>query len=102
MSDKLKVSFTNTKIKTQDRSKGRMKISLKLSKEEAEAFKTFMVAIKPEEVAEEDFYKQIFFMGCRSLDDQLRQMFEENKAKLEAQKAEAIATPETHVEEPKQ
>lgn len=79
-----------------------MKIALKLSREESEAFKSFMIAVKPEEVKEEDFYKQIFFMGCRSLDDQLRQMFEENKSKLEAQKAEAIANPETPVEESKE
>ena len=102
MSEKIKVSFTNTKIKTQNRSKGRMKIALKLSKEESEAFKTFMIAVKPEEVKDEEFYKQIFFMGCRSLDDQLRQMFEQNKEKLEAQKAEAIANSDTPVEEPKE
>lgn len=89
MSDKLKVSFTNTKFKTQERSRGRMKVSMKLSKEEAEAFKTFMSIVKPEEVPEETFFKQLFFMGCRSLDDQLKNLFEENKAKLEAQKAEA-------------
>lgn len=79
-----------------------MKIALKLSKEEAEAFKSFMTAIKPEEVSEENFFKQIFFIGCKALDEQLRQMFEENKAKLEAQKAEALSNPETPAEEPKQ
>jgi benzoyl-CoA reductase/2-hydroxyglutaryl-CoA dehydratase subunit BcrC/BadD/HgdB len=102
MSEKLKVSFNNTKFKTQDRSKGRMKISMKLSKEEAEAFKTFMNVVKPEEITEENFFKQIFFMGCRSLDDQLKQMFEENKSKLEAQKAEALSNPETPAEETKE
>ena len=61
-----------------------MKIALKLSKEEAEAFKTFMTVVKPEEIDEETFFKQIFFMGCKALDEQLRQMFEENKSKLEA------------------
>jgi len=79
-----------------------MKISMKLSKEEAEAFKTFMSIVKPEEVDEETFFKQLFFMGCRSLDDQLKSMFEENKAKLEAQKAEATNNPETPAEEPKE
>ena len=79
-----------------------MKISMKLSKEESEAFKTFMSIVKPEEVNEETFFKQLFFMGCRSLDDQLKSMFEENKAKLEAQKAEATANPETPAEEPKE
>jgi len=102
MSEKIKVSFKTTKIRTQNRSKGRMKISLKLAKEEAEAFKAFMVAIKPEEVSEDDFFKQLFFMGCKALDEQLRQMFEENKAKLEAQKSEALANSETPVEEPKE
>ena len=84
MSEKINVSFNTTKVKTQNRSKGRMKIALKLSKEEAEAFKAFMTAIKPEEVSDENFFKQIFFIGCKALDEQLRQMFEENKSKLEA------------------
>jgi len=79
-----------------------MKISMKLSKEESEAFKTFMSIVKPEEVNEETFFKQLFFMGCRALDDQLKNLFEENKAKLEAQKAEAIKNGEAPVEEPKE
>lgn len=79
-----------------------MKISLKLSKEESEAFKSFMTAIKPEEVSEDDFFKQLFFMGCKALDGQLRQMFEENKSKLEAQNSEPIANPEMPAEESKQ
>ena len=60
-----------------------MKISIKLAKEEAEAFKTFMTAIKPPDVTEENFFKQLFFMGCKSLDDQLRDLFEQEKARLE-------------------
>jgi len=79
-----------------------MKISMKLSKEEAEAFKTFMTIVKPEEIDEETFFKQIFFMGCRSLDQQLKNMFEENKAKIEAQNAEPTADPQMPAEEPKQ
>ena len=79
-----------------------MKIVLKLGREESEAFKTFMIAVKPEEVKDEDFYKQIFLMGCRSLDEQLRQMFEQNKEKLKDQEDEAVFNPETPVEEPKQ
>lgn len=75
-----------------------MKISIKLSKEEAEAFKTFMTAIKPPEVTEDDFFKQVFFMGCKSLDDQLRQMFEEHKAELEKTQE---PTTETSTEETK-
>ena len=71
-----------------------MKISMKLSKEEAEAFKTFMTVVKPEEINEETFFKQIFFMGCRALDDQLKQMFDEHKAEIDKAKEETPAPTE--------
>jgi hypothetical protein len=94
MTDKLNLNFNNSTIKQQDRSRGRMKITIKFSKEEAEAFKTFMTVVKPEELTEDLFFKQIFFMGCKSLDEQLKSMLDEHKSKLQAQKDEAMASGE--------
>lgn len=102
MTENIKLNFNNPKIKQQDRSRGRMKITIKFSKEEAEAFKTFMTVVKPEELTEDMFFKQIFFMGCKSLDEQLKNVLEEHKAKFQAQKEEATQVPETPVEEIKE
>lgn len=66
-----------------------MKITFKLGREEAEAFKNFSM-IKPDDVSEEIFYKHIFFTGIRTLNQEIKVMFEQNKANLEAQKAKEI------------
>ena len=56
-------SLNDAKIKVTERSRGRMKIQIKLSKDEAEGFKNFC-KLKPPELNDETFYKQIFFAGC--------------------------------------
>jgi hypothetical protein len=76
------------KIKTEYRSKNRMKFQLKLNQEEAEAFRNFANTVKPEELGMEDFVRSIFFNGVRSLEEQLTnnlvQHMEENRADYEA------------------
>ena len=62
-----------------------MKIQIKLSKEEAEGFKNFC-KIKPEQLSEEDFYKQIFFAGCNTMTAQIQEMIEEHKKQQEETK----------------
>lgn len=90
------LDFSNSKVKIVERSKGRMKITFKLSKEQAEAFKNFQTSVKPDGIDDETFYRQIFFNGCKAISDELTQMFHEHRAKLEAQKAtdEQGKTPE--------
>ena len=76
------------KIKTEFRSKNRMKFQLKLNQEEAEAFKNFANSVKPDQLTMNDFVRSIFFNGIRSLEEQLTsnlvQHMEENREEYEA------------------
>jgi len=94
MSDSNKLSLDNTKIKLVERGRGRMKIQIKFSKEEAEGFKNFCM-IKPPEVADEVFYKQIFFAGCNAMTKEITALVEAHK---ESQEKEAQEKTEENVE----
>lgn len=83
--DDVSLNFNDTNIKLVERSRGRMKIQIKFSKEEAEGFKNFL-KIKPPEILDEEFYKQIFFAGCVSMSKQIEALVESHKA-AEAEKA---------------
>jgi hypothetical protein len=72
------LSLKDTTIKLTERSRGRMKIQIKFSKEEAEGFKNFC-KLKPPELDEESFYKQIFFAGCNVMTEQIQAMVEAHK-----------------------
>ena len=82
--DTVSFSLDDAKIKLTERSRGRMKIQIKFSKEEAEGFKNFC-KIKPEQLDDETFYKQIFFAGCNAMTEQIQQMIEEHQQKKEAE-----------------
>jgi len=90
MSQELKFAFNpeGWKIKTEYRSKNRMKFQLKLNQEESEAFKNFANSVKPEDLGMQDFVRSIFFNGVRALEEQLTanlvQHMEENRADYEA------------------
>ncbi len=90
MTAKNKITFNpdGWKIKTEYRSKNRMKFQLKLSQEEAEAFKNFASNVKPDEITMNDFVRSIFFNGVRTLEQQLTtnlvQHMEENREEYEA------------------
>ncbi len=56
-----------------------MKIQIKFSKEEAEGFKQFC-KLKPPEVEDESFYKQIFFAGCTSMSQQIQALIDAHQA----------------------
>ena len=62
------------KITSQDRSRERMKITIKFSKEEAEGFKNFVSITKPENVTENDYIKGIFMQGVKVINDKLSQI----------------------------
>ncbi len=55
-----------------------MKIQIKFSKEEAEGFKNFC-ALKPPELDDESFYKQIFFAGCNAMTEQIQALVQAHK-----------------------
>jgi len=90
MRPKTKFTFNpkGWKIKTEYRSKNRMKFNLKLNQEETEAFKNFANTVKPEEIGMDDFVRSIFFSGVRSLEEQLTnnlvQHMEANREEYEA------------------
>jgi hypothetical protein len=75
-------------VKTEYRSKNRMKFQLKLTQEEAEAFKNFASNVKPDEITMNDFVRSIFFNGVRTLEEQLTtnlvKHMEENREEYEA------------------
>jgi len=97
---KVSLSLKDTKIKLTERSRGRMKIQIKFSKEQAEGFKNFC-KLKPPELDEEDFYKQIFFAGCNVMTEQIQAMVEAHK-KTEAEKTEAEKTEAETTEDAKE
>ena len=87
MSENVSFSLDNTKIKLVERSRGRMKIQIKFSKEEAEGFKNFCM-IKPPELEDEVFYKQIFFAGCNAMTNEITALVEAHRAEKEAEGGE--------------
>ncbi len=74
-----------------------MKIQIKFSKEEAEGFKNFCM-IKPPEVEDEVFYKQIFFAGCNAMTEQITALVEAHKEAKENEEAEEKTEAPSEVE----
>ena len=87
--DTVSFSLDDAKFKLTERSRGRMKIQIKFSKEEAEGFNNFC-KVKPPELPDDDFYKQIFFAGCNAMTEQIQALVEAHKQSLseEAEKTE--------------
>jgi hypothetical protein len=76
--DKVSLKLDDAKFKLIERSRGRMKIQIKFSKEEAEGFKNFC-KLKPPELDDENFYKQIFFAGCNVMTEQIQALVQAHK-----------------------
>ena len=68
-------------IKVLNRTKDRMKITFKLSKDEAEAYQNFQNQTKPDEIAEDKFINSIFFLGLTTLETNLSHKIAEEMAK---------------------
>ncbi len=96
--DKVSFSLNDTKIKLTERSRGRMKIQIKFSKEEAEGFKNFC-KLKPPELEDEVFYKQIFFAGCNVMTEQIKALVEQSRAAQAEQETPAEETTDVATEE---
>ena len=84
----IKLDIQNWRLRIDERSRNRMKIQIKLSKDEAQAFKNFSQMVKPEEVSDDDFMKTVFVAGCEALNRQLQQLVQkyavENREELAA------------------
>ncbi|MAC34065.1 MAG: hypothetical protein CME38_10745 [Haliea sp.] len=65
-----------------------MKIQIKFSKEEAEGFKNFC-KVKPPELDDDSFYKQIFFAGCNAMTEQIQALVQAHR---DSQQVEADKT----------
>jgi hypothetical protein len=86
--ENIKLNVENWKIRVDERSRNRMKIQLKLSKDEALGYKHFAEVCKPGEVSDADFMKIVFFTGMEALNQQIVQQVQEyalnNKEELAA------------------
>jgi hypothetical protein len=84
----IKLDIQNWRFRIDERSRNRMKIQIKLSKDEAEAFKNFSSLVKPQEISDDDFMKTVFVTGCEALNQQLsnlvQQYAKENQEELAA------------------
>lgn len=89
MSNKIRVSLSDSIVTEETNKRGRMKITFKLTKEESEAFKKFREAFRPDGTSDDDFSKGLFMLGAKLLDAQFKKHMQESMEALEAQKAAA-------------
>jgi hypothetical protein len=95
-SKNLKVSLNNSKAKVEfkqgNHKAGRMKVTLKFNKDEAEGFTNFCKLAKPENLSQDDFVKFLFYKGVEALQkdfaERLEQFRQENPDEFARIKAE--------------
>ena len=75
--DKLNLSVKEWKIKLETRSRGRMKLTIKLSREEAEGFTAFQKTVCPENMSQDEFLRSMFFLGMQAANQHLAQAAQE-------------------------
>ena len=85
MDEKIVLDFDSWNIKPITRKRNRMKLQIKLSKEEAQAFNNFQKLVKPPEIAEDDFLKGIFKIGVETMEMKLMEAVQEAAAQEAAQ-----------------
>ena len=85
--NKLSIDTSTWNVKLERRKRGRMKISVKLSKEESEGFTAFMQAVKPDHIDDDTFCKVVFLEGIENMNNKLTQVATDY---IEAQKAELV------------
>jgi len=77
-STKEAISPNDWGVKIQHRNKNRMKITFKLSQDEAAAFENFKEATCPDNLSEDSFVKSIFFLGLTTLEQNVTQKMAES------------------------
>jgi len=88
--DQTKIRFDcdTWKIRVDERSRNRMKLQIKLSKDEAVAYRNFAEVCKPVDITDSDFMKTVFITGIEAMNKQLAEMVQkyakENKEELAA------------------
>lgn len=84
----IKLDIAQWGIRIDERSRGRMKLNIKLSKDEATAFKNFADVVKPEETTYDEFLKFVFLTGAEALNRELS----EHVKKYASENREELAT----------
>lgn len=75
MSEKLYLNSGKAKAKIDyNTNRGRMKLVIKFNQDEAQALKNWTNQVKPPQLDEDTFYKQVFFNGIGALNHQLSEM----------------------------
>ena len=74
MSEDIKLNFDTWKVKVKHRSRNRMEVKFKLGSEQAEAFKNWTEAVRPDGIDDDSFYRTIFMHGIEHLNNQLQEM----------------------------
>jgi len=88
-SNKVSISLKDAKVKLDTYNRGRMKITIKLDKAQAEGYVNFKRTVLPEGASEEDFVRTVFFMGLEQFHtnamNMVKKYVEENEEKLKAE-----------------
>ena len=84
----IKLDVSKWNIRIDQRSRNRMKLQIKLSKDEAQAYKNFAAMCKPEDLSEDMFIKTVFITGFEAMNKELAEMVQKyaaaNKEELAA------------------
>tara|TARA_Y100000034_G_C6887027_1_gene407395 strand:- start:261 stop:590 length:330 start_codon:yes stop_codon:yes gene_type:complete len=89
MKDELILDVESWNIKLIPRKRNRMKLQIKLNKEESEAYKAFSSTVKPEGINDDQFIKSIFFYGIEALNQSFVEMVQ-NLAESDPEKAKEL------------
>ena len=88
--EEINLNLADWSFKLQERRRNRMKLQIKLSKLEAQAFKNFAEVVKPDEISDADFLKSVFKIGLEEMENRLMSAVEkhaeENDIDLESLK----------------
>lgn len=77
----LSKSKASVKHKQKGHKEGRMKVTLKFAKDEAEGFTNFCKLAKPDNMNQDDFVKFLFYKGVQALQQDFASKLEEFKQK---------------------
>lgn len=90
------LDIASWKVKIENRSRNRMKFTIKMGRDETEAFSNFMEQLRPEHVTEDDFIRSIFYKGVEKFQEELmenmKSYLEENKEDIDASAMNELGT----------
>lgn len=96
--ESIRLDIGQWNLRIDERTRGRMKLQIKLGKDEAIAFKNFASICKPEGVSDDQFIKTLFITGVETMNKELTKLVhdyaEENKEELASSGITVIDTNE--------